>query len=180
MDSAYTLNSGSGANLLMPHFDTTTFASQLFWLAICFVTLYVLMSKIALPRIGDILEERQKRVSDDLDMAERLKGETEAAIAVYEKALADARATAQAEIAKVMDANAAEAAKRHDELEAKLNAKIAESEERIQVARQEALAQVNEIAVDVAAVIVNHIANVDADAKTLAPLVDAAAKERGL
>jgi len=94
--------------------------------------------------------------------------------------LADARATAQAEIAKVMDANAAEAAKRQDELEAKLNAKIAESEERIQAARQQALAQVNEIAVDVAAVVVNHIANVDADAQTLAPLVDAAAKERGL
>lgn len=164
----------------MPHFDTSTFASQLFWLAVCFVTLYVLMSKVALPRIEDILEERQKRISDDLDMAERLKGETEAAIAVYEKALADARATAQAEIAKVMEANAAEAAKRHEELDAVLSAKITESEERIQAARKQAMSQVNEIAVDVATAIVDRIANLDADAESLAPLVDAVAKERGL
>jgi len=164
----------------MPHFDTTTFASQLFWLAICFVTLYVLMSKVALPRIADILEERQKRISDDLDMAERLKNETEAAIAVYEKALADARATAQAEIAKVMDANAAEAAKRQAELEDALNAKIAESEERIHTARKDALAQVNEIAIEVSAAIVERVANVETDAKALTPIVEAVAKERGL
>ncbi len=164
----------------MPHFDTSSFASQLFWLAACFVTLYLLMSKVALPRIGDILEERQKRISDDLDMAERLKGETEAAIAVYEKALADARATAQAEIAKVMEANAAEAAKRHAEMEAALSAKIAESEERIHNARHQAMSQVNEIAVDVATAIVNRIANLDADTDTVAPLVETVAKEHGL
>ena len=164
----------------MPHFDTSTFASQLFWLAMCFIALYVLMSKVALPRIGDILEERQKRISDDLDMAERLRGETEAAIALYEKALADARANAQAEIAKVMEANAAEAAKRQQELDVSLAAKIAESENRIHAARQQALSQVNDIAVEVAGSIVSRIANMDADQSVLAPLVDTAAKERGL
>ncbi|MBN2752193.1 MAG: F0F1 ATP synthase subunit B', partial [Rhodospirillaceae bacterium] len=108
----------------MPQFDPTSFPSQLFWLATTFIALYVLMSKVALPRIGDILEERQKRISDDLDMAERLKTETEAAIAVYEKALSDARVTAQAEISRVMAANAAEAAERHRELEDQLATKI--------------------------------------------------------
>ncbi len=164
----------------MPQFDATTFASQLFWLVVCFATLCVVMSKIALPRIGDILEERQKRISDDLDMAERLKTETEAAIATYEKALAEARATAQAEITAVMDANAAETARRHEELENILSAKIAESEERIHAARHDAMAQVSVIAADVAAAIVDRIADIKADAKTFGPVVSAIAKERGL
>lgn len=164
----------------MPHFDATTFASQLFWLAVTFVALYVLLSKIALPRISDILEERQRRISDDLDMAERLKAETEAAIATYEKALATARASAQAEITRAMDANAAEAAARHAEMDAVLAAKIAESEERIHAARRDALAEVNGIATDVATAIVERIADVKADADTVAPVVAAVAKERGL
>lgn len=164
----------------MPHFDASSFASQLFWLAVTFTTLYVLMSKLVLPRIGDILEERQRRISDDLDMAERLRSETEAAIANYEKSLADARASAQAEIGRALDANAAEAAARHAEMEAILSAKIAESEERIHAARREALAEVNGIAADVAAAIVERIADVKTDADTVAPVVAAVAKERGL
>ncbi len=164
----------------MPHFDATTFASQLFWLAVTFVTLYILMSKVALPRISDILEERQRRISDDLDMAERLKAETEAAIATYEKALAAARTSAQAEISRAMEANAAEAAARHAEMDAVLAAKITESEARIHAARHEALAEVNGIAADVAAAIVERIADVKADADTVAPVVAAVAKERGL
>ncbi|SBW03312.1 ATP synthase subunit b' [uncultured Alphaproteobacteria bacterium] len=164
----------------MPHFDATTFASQLFWLAVTFVALLVLMSKIALPRISDILEERQRRISDDLDMAERLKAETEAAIATYEKALAEARASAQAEIGRAMDANAAEAAARHAEMDAVLAAKITESEERIHAARREALAEVNGIAAEVAAAIVGRIASVETDADAIAPVVADIAKERGL
>ncbi|WP_337996911.1 F0F1 ATP synthase subunit B' [Oleispirillum naphthae] len=164
----------------MPQFDPTSFASQLFWLAVTFITLYVLMSKVALPRVGDILEERQKRISDDLDMAERLKSETEAAIAAYEKALAEARSAAQAEISRVMDANAAEAAARHKKLEEQLSAKITESEEHIHAAHREAMAEVGGIAAEVAAAIVERIAGVKADAEGLAPVVEAIAKERGI
>ncbi len=164
----------------MPHFDVTSFPSQLFWLAASFIALYVLMSKVALPRIGDILAERQRRISDDLDMAERLKAETEAAIATYEKALAEARAAAQAEIARALEANAAEAAARHAEMDAILAAKIADSEARIHAARRQALAEVNGIAADVAAAIVERVADVKADADAVSPVVAAIAKERGL
>ena len=54
--------------------------------------LYVLMSRIALPRIGSIFAERSKRIADDLAAANRFKEQSEAANAAYEKALADARA----------------------------------------------------------------------------------------
>ena len=79
-----------------PPFNPQTFASQLFWLAITFVLLYVLMARLALPRVGAIIDDRQKRIAGDLAEAERLKEQSDAAVAAYEKALADARARAQA------------------------------------------------------------------------------------
>src|SRR5688500_15289978 len=78
-----------------PPFQRETFASQLVWLTLTFVLLYVLMARVALPRIGAIMDERRARIADDLAQAERLKGESDAALAAYEKALADARARAQ-------------------------------------------------------------------------------------
>ena len=80
-----------GAHGGFPPFQSQTFASQLVWLAIAFVLLYVLMAKLALPRVGSIIESRQKRIEGDLADASRLKGESDAAVAAYEKALADAR-----------------------------------------------------------------------------------------
>ena len=73
-----------------------TFASQLFWLALTFIGLYVLMAKVALPRIAAILENRRRHITDDLAAAENLKQQSSAALAAYEKALADARDRAHA------------------------------------------------------------------------------------
>src|SRR6204780_5795833 len=84
-----------GGKIAFPPFQTQTFPSQLVWLTISFVLLYVLMSKIALPRIGAIMAERSKLIGDDLAAAERLKEQSNAAHAAYEKSLADARSRAQ-------------------------------------------------------------------------------------
>src|SRR5829696_6796148 len=79
-----------------PPFAKETFASQLLWFALVFVALYLLMSRVALPRVGAILEQRRGRIDGDLAEAQRLKDESDAAIEAYQKALADARNRAQA------------------------------------------------------------------------------------
>src|SRR5688572_24660848 len=85
-----------GPKAPFPPFNSETFASQLFWLVIAFVALYVLLSRWALPRVASIFAARQGRVEGDLEAAGRLTAESQAAIEAYEKALADARAKAQA------------------------------------------------------------------------------------
>src|SRR5215211_7590775 len=79
-----------------PPFQKETFASQLLWFALVFVALYLLMSRLALPRVGSILEHRRQRVEGDLADAQRLKNDSDAAIEAYQKALAEARNRAQA------------------------------------------------------------------------------------
>ena len=141
-----------------PPFDAHTFASQLLWLVIAFVALYVLMSRWALPRVGGIIERRQQRISGDVAEAGRLKQESEAALAAYEKDLADARARAQGIANETRDKQSAAAEARRKTLEDELNARIAESEKSIAATKQAAMSNVRGIAEDAARAIVERLA----------------------
>src|SRR5437763_7371643 len=114
-----------------PPFQKETFASQLIWLAFTFVALYLLMSRIALPRVGAILEVRRHQIDSDLVQAERLKGQSDEAIAAYEKALADARSRGQTLANESRQKSRAEAEAARKSLDAILNAKIVEAEKAI-------------------------------------------------
>src|SRR5262252_7364839 len=114
-----------------PPFNAHTFASQLLWLALTFIVLYLLMSRIALPRIGSILEARRNHIDSQLADAQRLKAESDAAIAAHEKALAEARARAQTLANETREKAAAAAAARRKEVEAKLGLHVAEAEKAI-------------------------------------------------
>src|SRR5205085_3611797 len=140
-----------------PPFQKDTFASQLVWLAITFVALYLLISRIAVPRIGGILEAREGRIAGDIADAQRLKADSEAALAAYEKALADARNRAQAIGAEIRDKLNAEAEERRKGLEGKLNAQLAEAEKTIAATKAAAMANVRGIAVDAASAIVERL-----------------------
>lgn len=140
-----------------PPFNGETFASQLFWLAICFVFLFVMMWKVALPRIGAIIDNRQKSIDDDLAAAAKFKADSEAAIAAYEKALADARSKAQALANETRDKQAAAAEATRKKLEGELNIKLADAEKTIAATKQAAMANVRTIAADATKAIVERL-----------------------
>ncbi len=162
----------------MPQLDFATYAPQLVWLAITFVLLYVLMSRIALPRIAEVLEERQKRIQDDLDKAERLKADTEQAIAEYERAMADARARAHAIAAENRARINAEIEARRAEVEAQIEEKTRKAEARIAEAREAAMANVREIALQASSAIVERLTGENADESALTAAVDSSLGDR--
>jgi F-type H+-transporting ATPase subunit b len=140
-----------------PPFQKEYFASQLVWLALSFVVLYLLLSKVVLPRVGHILESRRLRIESDLAEAAKAKSESETAAAAYEKALAEARANAQAIAAKTHQELAAQSAARRKELEAGLAAKLADAEKKIEATKSAAMKNVHGIAADAAAAIVEKL-----------------------
>src|SRR3954465_171139 len=137
-----------------PPFNKETFASQLVWFAIFFIALYVIISRLAIPRIGGIVEARRNRVEGDLAGASRLKDQSGAALRAYEKSLADARGRAQALANETRDKLHAEAEVRRKALESQLNARLAEAEKTIAATKTAAMANVRGIAVDTASAIV--------------------------
>jgi F-type H+-transporting ATPase subunit b len=165
-----------GAKPAFPPFQKETFASQLIWLAIFFVGLYLLMSRIALPRVGGIIAARNTQIEGDLAEANRLKLESESAIAAYEKTLADARVNAQAIGAKKRDELMAEADKRRKTLEDQLNRKLEDAEKTIAATKTSAMGNVRGIATEAAAAIVERLIGQAPPEKALADAIADALK----
>lgn len=169
---------GGGEHGAFPPFDPATYGSQLFWLAICFGALYFLMSRVALPRIGSILEERSNRVAGDLADAGRLKADTDAAIAAYEQALAEARQNANAIAQKARNAAKAEMDAHRARIEADLQARLDAADARIAEVKTRALAEVDAIARDAAEAMVDALLGTRAGEAEIAAAVQAAVPER--
>ena len=174
--TANTEHPAQGGHSIFPPFQSDTFPSQLVWLTIAFVLLYVLMAKLALPRVGAIIENRRKRIEDDLADASRLKGESDAAVAAYEKALADARNRAQAIATETRERQAAEAEARRKTLENDLNTRLAEAEKTIAATKQAAMGNVRGIAEDATRAIVERLIGQAPNEKTVAAAVADALK----
>jgi F-type H+-transporting ATPase subunit b len=159
-----------------PPFQKDTFASQLVSLLIAFVALYLIVSKIALPRVGGLLDARQNAIEGDLAEAQKLKDASDGALKAYESELASARSRAQAIGAETREKlNAASEAERKT-LEERLSLKLAEAEKTIASTREAAMRNVRGIAAEAAAAIVQRLTGVSPDGKSVDSAVDASLK----
>jgi F-type H+-transporting ATPase subunit b len=154
-----------------PPFQSQSFASQLVWLVIAFVLLYGLMAKLALPRVGGIIENRQKRMDDDVAEAGKLKQQSDEAVAAYEKALADARGRAQTIANETRERQAVEAEAARKKVEDQLNIKLADAEKTIAATKQAAMGNVRAIAEDAAGAIVERLIGSAPDQKSVVDAV---------
>jgi F-type H+-transporting ATPase subunit b len=159
---------------VFPPFDSSTYPSQLLWLAITFGLFYLFLKKVVLPRIGHILEVRSDRIAQDLDQAARLKGDADAAFAAYEQELAEARAKANSIGQSARDGAKADAEKNRKSLEAELDTKLAAAETRIAGIKSKAMGEVGAIAESTATAIVEQLVGGKADKSAIAAAVKAA------
>lgn len=134
----------------MPQLEIGDYMPQLVWLAITFIALYLLMSRLALPRIAAVLADRDRHIEEDLARAERLKGEADQALRSYQAALAQARAEAQTRHRETAAALSALTAKREQAFAADLGARTRDAEQRIVAAKRRALSELPQIATEVA------------------------------
>ncbi len=154
---ATTEDHGGDHGGVFPPFDPATFGSQLIWLALTFGALYVVMSRMALPRIGGILEQRESRITGDLREAERLRQETEKAVASYEAALAEARTNAQQIAQETRESIRVDIEGKRAAVEADLAAKVSAAEQRVAATKNAVLANVDDIAAETAAALVGRL-----------------------
>ncbi len=162
----------------MPQLDTATYLPQLYWLAVCFVVLYVIISRLALPRITRVLERRHDKIAGDLEAAEKLRDEAKAALAEYEAAVERARAEAQAILAKAINEHSLIAIERESKLSARLAKELAAAEKRVVDAKNKALAEIETEAGKLARAVIEKLVGGRVDAKTVAAAVKSAKRMR--
>lgn len=143
-----------GSAVGMPQLCADWIPNQVFWLVLTLIAIFLILSKIALPRIAAVLAERQGTITNDLAVAENLKQKAVEAEEAYNKALADARVQAQAIAAETRAEIQADLNKAIAKADAEIAAKAAESEKAIAEIRANAMANVETVAKDTAAEIV--------------------------
>lgn len=163
----------------MPQLNPHDFAPQLVWLAILFIGLYLVMSKIALPRVGAALDLRANRIKDDLDRAAQHKDETERIVAAYEKARSEARNQAAAVGRETAAALAQKSSERQAKVNADLAAKIKSAETNIAGARDRAMGEVRNVAAEIASDTARRLVGLQVAATDAQQAVAAVLKERG-
>ncbi|MFZ0399156.1 MAG: ATP F0F1 synthase subunit B [Methyloceanibacter sp.] len=161
----------------MPQLNPLDWAPQLIWLVITFGVLYLLMKWVALPKIGSVIEMRQGRIAGDLEAADKLRRETQEAIAAYEQALAEAKARAHGIVQEARNKLKDEVAAERTALERDLSAKSAEAEAQIHQAKVSALKEVNAVASDTATEIVRRLIGIAPTKPEVSAAVAAARKE---
>jgi F-type H+-transporting ATPase subunit b len=162
------------ADIAFPPFDATTFGSQLFWFAIVFSTLYVLMSRVIVPRLGGIIEDRRQRIEGDLQTAAAMQEKAQAAAEAHEKSLADARGDAQGIAQKQRDRLNAEAGAKRKTIEADLAARLGAAEKQVAETKAKALVNVDAVANDAAAAIIEKLIGTKPSADAVATAVKSA------
>lgn len=167
----------NGHGNAFPPLDPANFAPQLVWFALTFATLYIVLSRVALPRVSEVIEERHDRIQRDLDSAERLKAETEQALAGYENALADARGNASSIAREKREALNKEIEAEQAKVDSQIAAKVVDAEARISETKAKAMQSVDEIATDTAAAIVKKLLDQDVAAAEIRKAIPTAAGE---
>lgn len=161
----------------LPQLDTATYPSQIFWLFVSFLTLFFLMSRIALPPISKTLENRYEQRVGDLEQAERFRTETEEIRLTYEQALAKAHEQAR-ELTQATEAEIKEATTQQLSIFGESARKrLAEAEAKIAESRETALASAAEIAAEIAADALGKIAHLKVSRADAKKTVEASMKE---
>jgi F-type H+-transporting ATPase subunit b len=141
---------GGGEATGLPQLDITTWPNQLLWLVVTFAIGYFLMARLIAPRIGNVLEQRQRTINDDLQKAKQAEAEAATMQADYQASLEDARNQATAAASKAMAEAKASGESAEADLTAKLAKKTKAAENRLSKMRDDALANINDVATEVA------------------------------
>mgnify|MGYP001366844033 FL=1 len=163
----------------MPQLDVSGFSSQIFWLVITFVFLWWLMAKVALPKVGLVLEERQKKINDSLDMAENLRIEAGSVLEAYEIAISVAHDEARKVINDANQEGTQASANQLAEMRISLTNQIAEVEAEIESVKEKALNDISQSAREVAISTLDNLVGIKVPAKTLNAAIDNAMTKGG-
>ena len=156
---------------VFPPFDSSTYASQILWLAVTFGLFYLFLKKVILPRVGAILETRESRIASDLKAAEKMKVEADAAVAAYEQELASAKAKAADIAGKASDASKEEASAKRKAAEGSLDKMITEAEGKISAIKAAGMKEVGKIAEDTVSEIIKQLTGSSASSSDIAAAV---------
>jgi F-type H+-transporting ATPase subunit b len=162
----------------MPQMEFADYVPQVIWLILCFGCLYFLMSRLALPRVGEILENRQRKLDHDLESAVKLRDEAAAALAEYQEVMREATLHAEKIISEARDRTQVEAQRRVDDLSMRIEEQVSMSEKKLKALRDSAETEIRLAAIELARATTEKLVGFEVSSEEAASAVKAIAEGR--
>ena len=154
----------------MPQLDFSTFLPQIFWLFISLSFLYIVLSRYALPRVSDVIEERKDIIAQDIDSAKEYSEESEKAIEELNLKLSEAKTSSQNLINKSIQDIKKDSEIKKSSLIKKINNEISEAEGEIKEKKETALAEISSISESLAIEMLENLSVGEIDKGKIAAL----------
>ena len=154
----------------MPQLDFSTFLPQIFWLFISLSFLYIVLSRYALPRVSDVIEERKDIIAQDIDSAKEYSEESEKAIEELNLKLSEAKTSSQNLINKSLQDIKEDSEIKKSSLIKKINNEISEAEGEIKEKKETALAEISSISESLAIEMLENLSVGEIDKGKIAAL----------
>ena len=162
----------------MPQLNPEFWVSQIFWLTITFGILYIVLSKLILPKISANLEVRKSQILDNIETAEKQREESELKIKEYEKIVQSSKNEAKNYFKQTREKLLKNINLKKDSLDKELNLEIQNGESEIQELRDRAPGKINKIAVETSTDLLHQLIGAEVNGSSISAIVDDLSRKR--
>ena len=163
----------------MPQLNPEFWISQIFWLTLTFGTLYIVLSKLILPKISANLELRKSQIQENIEAAEKQRESSESKIKEYNQIILKTRLDAKNIIKDARDKALKNISSKKDVLDNQINNEIKKAEQEIKLLRKGAPEKINKIAIETSSEIVKKLIGADVNNSSLSAIVEDLSKKNG-
>ena len=164
-------NAQSGESGGMPQLNPEFWVSQIVWLVLTFGILYIVLSKLILPKISDNLESRKSQIMENIEIADNQKTKSEKNLKEYDKIILDAKDKAKNTFNLAKEKIQLDLGKEREKIESELNSEIEDAENEIKDLKKSSPEKISLIAVDTAAEIIQKLIGVEVNKSNVSAIV---------
>ncbi len=163
----------------MPQLNPEFWVSQIFWLTLTFGVMYLVLSKIILPKISANLESRKLQISDNIEAADKQREESEIKLKEYDEIISKSKNDAKNIFNQAREKALADINSKKDFLERQIEEEIKKVEEEINQLKKEAPEKINKIAIQTASEITQKLIGAEINNSSISAIVDDLSKRNG-
>ena len=160
----------------MPQLNPEFWISQIVWLILTFGALYIVLSKVILPKISDNLESRRSQILENIEIAEKQREESEEKVKEFEKIILNSKLEAKNLFNEARQKVLEDVDKKRSELEKSIEAEIVSAEKEIQSLNSNSLENIKKIATDTSSDLISQLIGQEVDKNTISSIVNDLAK----
>jgi F-type H+-transporting ATPase subunit b len=163
----------------MPQLNPEFWISQIFWLTLTFGILYVVLSKLILPKISGNLELRKSQIQENIEAAEKQRKNSESKLKEYDEIILKSKIKAKNIFKNARDKIIKDINVKKDALDKQIDEEVKKAEQEIDVLKKNAPEKINKIAIETSSELVKKLIGADVNNSSISAIVDDLSKRNG-